>query len=152
MGRRRQPIPPLSGWARAYLALVGLRHALVGGTLFLYPSSYTGASFEVIRSILPLRVWGVLFLLVGVHALGVVVNRHELWARVVIVFSVAITAAWAASFVYAAFVHQLSAPTGPIIWTVLMAKDMVVATRPLRPSPFQPIIEELRAEGRIGDR
>lgn len=123
--------------ARAYIAIVGVRHVAVGLYALIWPLSFTGQSLDSVRSIAPVPVWGVMFLVIGGHALFVVVAGRELHTRLVLVASAAVTGAWATAFVLAGIQSRLSAPSIPIVWLALTGKDLVVAGMQLR----LPIVE-----------
>lgn len=127
--------------ARAYLIVVGLRHLGTGGFALFGAHLFQSHSFDTIETVLPLRAWGVLFLFIAVHAFLAVVFEHEWWARLVICSSAAITAMWAAGFMGAVFRGESLSPLGPIIWSSLTLKDLVIAAMPLR-SPFERLLSE----------
>lgn len=123
--------------ARAYLAVLSARHLGVGIYALARPETFTGTSFDSVRAVVPLRLWGVAFVVVGFHAALICAIGREMHARAVITASSALTGAWTAGFVLAAFQGQLDAPSVPIVWWALTAKDLVVAGMQLR----LPIVE-----------
>lgn len=127
--------------ARAYLAIMGIRHLAIGLFALFAPRQFQGKTFAVIEDVLPLQVWGVIFLFIGLHAGAALFLQHEWWARLTICASAMFTAMWAAGFLGAAQNGELFAPIAPIIWGSLTAKDLVVAAMPLR-SPFERLIEQ----------
>lgn len=140
--RPNRPLNQRMTWrARAYLIVVGLRHLGTGGFALFGAHLFQSHSFDTIETVLPLRAWGVVFLFIAVHAFLAVVFEHEWWARLVICSSAAITAMWAAGFMGAALQGESLSPLGPIIWSSLTLKDLVVAAMPLR-SPFERLVAE----------
>jgi hypothetical protein len=118
--------------ARAFLGILAFRHLGVGVLCLFAPHWFTSSSYDVIRRLLPLQVWGVLLVLVGLQAIGALSVRGETWARVVLIASASLTAAWAAGFIAAAFSRHLDAPPLPITWAALTGKDLIVSALPLR--------------------
>lgn len=117
----------MSWRARAYLLVLTLRHFGVGLIALTAQERFTSSSYESIRGILPLEVWGVLLVGVGLHAALAVAFDDETWARGVMVLSAAITAGWAVGFILAAVHGTLDAPPLPITWVAFTMKDLIVS-------------------------
>lgn len=117
---------------RAYLAIMAARHICVGAYALLAPDSFHGRNYGPVRDLLPLQMWGAVFLIVGLHGVIIVFFGRELHARAVLVASATITAAWAAGQIIAGVAGDLPAPSGPIVWSALVLKDLVVAGMQLR--------------------
>lgn len=128
----------MSWRARAYLLTLTLRHFGVGIVCLAASDRFTSSSYDSIRRIAPLEVWGVLLVAVGVHAALAVVFDNEMWARWVMVASAAITAGWACGFTLAWGQGSLDAPPLPITWTAFTLKDLIVSGMSLR-VPFEEV-------------
>lgn len=113
--------------ARAYLLVLTLRHFGVGLIALVAEEKFTSSSYDSIRAILPLEVWGALLTAVGIHAALAVVFDNETWARWVMVASAAMTGCWAAGFLLAGLRGQLDAPPLPITWAAFTLKDLIVS-------------------------
>lgn len=129
--------------ARRYLFVLGGRHAAVGALALFYTSTFQPSSFAPIQSVLPLKIWGVVFFAVGLNGLTIAALGRESHARVLLVLSAAITAMWAAGFYVSLQRGGLPAPISPIIWTALCAKDLSMVGIPLR-RPLVELPEERR--------
>ena len=83
--------------ARAYLLITAGQNALIGlSCLMLHDSvAFEGDAFRIVRSLLPMWVWGVLFLAGGVHLFTAALRGSELLARVGMPLSAVITSLWA---------------------------------------------------------
>ena len=129
--------------ARAYLLITAGQNALIGlSCLMLHDSvAFEGDAFRIVRSLLPMWVWGVLFLAGGVHLFTAALRGSELLARVGMPLSAVITSLWAMSFALAWHEGGVVSPVGAIIATSLTAKDLVICRQPMR-SPFEPLVKE----------
>lgn len=122
----------MSWRARAFLLVLASRHVLVGFFLLAAPERFTSSSFTVIRDVLPLPAWGMLLVLTGSQAVGATVAASEKWARLVLIASAGLTAAWCAGFTATGFQGTLDAPQLPIVWAALTSKDLILSAMPLR--------------------
>jgi len=118
--------------ARAYLAVIVVRHAGVGAFCVLAPRTFRASSFDTLKSLAPLQVWGAVLLVTGTMAALAVILNWEPWARVVLVASATVSGCWAAAFLMAGIRGQLAGPTAPILWAALVFKDLIVSGMPLR--------------------
>jgi hypothetical protein len=132
----------MSWRARALLLVLAARHIAVGALCLATAELFTSTSFTMIRRLLPLEVWGAITLVIGFQAIGAAWTGGERWARWVLVASSAITAAWTAGFVSAAFAGLLDAPSIPVTWAALVAKDLILSATPLR-TPLEDVVRRL---------
>lgn len=137
----------MSWRARAFLAILAGRHLLIGALCLAAPHLFRSTSFASLRQVMPLQVWGALLLVTGVQALGAAWTGGEWWARLVLVGSAGLTGAWAAGFVAAALAGQLDAPSLPITWASLTAKDLVISAMPLRTPLEDVLLRRMPADG-----
>jgi len=127
--------------ARAYLVIAAARHILVGAACIVLVADFDGDSFQVIRAVLPVWVWGVAFLVGGAHLTYAAIRGSEGHARVALSLSAISTSVWAAGFLLAYQEGGAVSPIGVIFATALTAKDLVICRQPMR-SPFEPIVRE----------
>lgn len=156
------PVPPerMTPRARAYLAILTVRHLLLGLTCTLAPQVFTAASYAKIKGALPVEprmtiaVWGVLFLGAAVLAAWAAVRGQEGEARWALLASVVSNAIWAAGFIaytvtefiaYREGRADLPNPTGAILWSALTLKDITMLRSPLR-NPFEPVMRRVMSE------
>lgn len=135
----------MTGRARVYLVIAALRHMLIGLCCVLVPETFQSSSFDPLRAILPLRVWGFAFLAAAFVCTVAAIRRSEHLARLGLIMSGTTSAVWATGFLLAWVSGDLSSPTGPIIWWAVTLKDFVVCSQPMR-SPFEPLVRAVRAE------
>lgn len=131
----------MSWRARAFLTIMAARHLAVGILCIYTADLFTSPSFETLRRVLPLEVWGALLVVTGLQAVGAAATGGELWARLVLIGSAALTAAWCAAFVAVAVTGDLDAPSLPITWAALTLKDLVVSAMPLR-TPLEDVVRK----------
>lgn len=142
----------MSARARAYLAIAGLRHLLVGMICVLIPGDFYSVSYQQLEKVLApapfaggIQAWGGLFIVAALILFAATLTQKESHARFALILSVVLTMMWAGGFV-AALVHgQLQGPLGPIPWFALAAKDLVVCAQPLR-APFEPLVQRFLKE------
>lgn len=137
----------MSWRARAFLSIMAARHLAVGLLCIFSADLFTSPSFDSLRRLLPLEVWGALLVVTGLQAVGAALSGGELWARLVLAGSSALTAAWCAAFVAAAATGHLDAPSLPITWAALTLKDLVVSAMPLR-TPLEDVVRR-RLDGAL---
>lgn len=133
--------------ARAYLAIAGVRHLLVGGFALFAPESFRSTSFLPIIEAAPLWFWAIFSLATGVACLTAGSVRSEPLARLGMAWSAVLTLLIGCGLLLAVFTQQLSSPTGPIIWLAVALKDFVVCAQPIR-SPFEGLTEQLARRNR----
>ncbi|NUP03547.1 MAG: hypothetical protein HOW59_37055 [Nonomuraea sp.] len=126
--------------ARWYLGIASVRHILVGGFALAAPESFRSTSFLPILSAAPLWLWGLIFL--GIACAYAAISKHEPTARLGMAWSATSTLLVGVGLLLAVFTHQLSSPTGPIVWLAIALKDFVVCAQPIR-SPFEGLAERL---------
>lgn len=88
-------------------------------------------SYKVIATILPLRVWGLVFVLVGLAQLAHHYQPGQPAWRLALIAGTAIAAAWASSFVFSALIGQLAGAGGPFLYGYLAATQAALAGSPL---------------------
>ncbi|WP_193613171.1 hypothetical protein [Nocardioides lijunqiniae] len=127
--------------ARGYLTVTALRHVAVGIVCLALPNDFKGDSYQIIIEVLPIGLWGLLFLAGGAHLGYAAVKGDERQARIGLSLSAVSTSLWAAGFFMAYFVGGIVTLIGGILWTALTLKDLVVCAQPMR-SPFERITRE----------
>jgi hypothetical protein len=137
------PVPPeMMSWrARAYLAVIAMRHFAVAWICVFSPVSFGGTTYEQVRGTMSLRVWGGVFSFIGVLAVVALWRGGEALARYCLVMSAVISSIWAAGLYVAWIQGDLSAKPLPILWTALVMIDLIVASEPLR-TPFEPLVRK----------
>lgn len=130
--------------ARAYLTVGSLRHLAIGVTGLTLADTYDGDAFAILFRIFSLEVWATIFLVGGLH-LAYAAGRGSVGhARVALIISASMTAAWAVGFGLAFHQGGVVSPLGCILFTALVLKDLVQCGQPLR-SPFEPIVRKYTA-------
>lgn len=139
--------------ARIFMSVVAVRNLALGVSLLAAQRQYgpPNVAFGVVRSAMPIPVWGVLMLLIGTAAAVSAARMSRPWATWAIALSATVSGTWfmclAVQFATAAQIPGGMSPMLPILWGSLTAKDLVIAFQPMR-SPFEPIIQRLlRDEG-----
>lgn len=143
MTRVLPAVPPdVMTWrARGYLGIAGARHFAVGAYVLTRPEDFSADAYQVIREILPMRAWGVLFLIGGLHIAYAALAARESHARTGLTFSAVASGCWAAGFLMGYYVGGVVTLLGFIVFTALTGKDLVVCAQPMR-SPFERIVRE----------
>lgn len=126
------------------MAVLGVRHILVGLYALLLPGLFSGPGFTEARNLLPwllpdhaLDVWGVAFILVGVVGAGAGLTRDAPAARAALGASIILTFFWIGTVV--ASILSGTGPQGIVgvtLWGALAAKDIIMLRNPLR-VPFE---------------
>ncbi|WP_345454879.1 hypothetical protein [Nocardioides marinquilinus] len=127
--------------ARAYLLITVVGHALIGTSALVLADRFTGPAYSVARAIMPIPVWGLLFLAGAGFLLNAAISRSEDRARVGMVVSVVLEAVLAAAFAMSFAEGGPTTPVGTIAFLVLMAKDLLMCGQPLI-TPFERLAEE----------
>lgn len=138
----KRPANEMTTRARWYLGVASTRHLLVGGFALLMPATYKSPSFGPLIDAAPLWFWGLVFIGAGVACGLASVLRHEGFARLGMGWSATSTLIVGSGLMIAIFTHDLSSPTGPIIWLAVAFKDFVVCAQPIR-SPFEGLAEQM---------
>lgn len=141
------PANDMTARARAYLAIAGTRHLLVGCFALFVPESFRSTSFLPILEAAPLTFWALFSLGAGVACTLAGATRSEPLARLGMAWSAVLTLLIGIGLLLAVFTQQLSSPTGPIIWLAVALKDFVVCAQPIR-SPFEGLTEQLARRNR----
>lgn len=146
----------LSPRARVYMGIAAVRHLLVGLFCFFRPGDFTSPSYNGVKGALPfvnpnhsLQAYGVFFILTALTCAWSVVSGREGAARAGLLFSVVTTGFWVGGFFAAALDHTLGGPTGPVVWTAIVAKDLTMLREPLR-NPFEPLVRRVIEQRRQG--
>ncbi len=137
----------MTGRARGYLTIAGVRHLLIGTVCLFYSDLFISPAFTQIKAVLPIPVWGLAFIAAAVICLTSAIRGTGSLARLGLIASAITTAVWAGGFVAAAIVdlragRQPSGPTGVIIYIAVAAKDLVVCRNPMR-SPFEDLAQRI---------
>lgn len=97
------------------------------GTTFGPDKWRTAEGYYVIRQFMPLKLWGIIFLAIGVSQLAAL-YWHE--RRLPLVLGAAVAATWAASFITAALIHKLTGAGGPGLWGLVAINQTILAGYP----------------------
>lgn len=127
--------------ARWYLAIASVRHLLTAVFAIFAPLTFKSPSFGPIIDAAPLWVWGLVFLGAGVALGAGAYLRSARIARLGLMWSATSTLMVGVGITAAVLSHDLSSPTGPIIWLAVAFKDFTVCADPLR-SPFEDWVEQ----------
>ena len=141
------PANDMTNRARAYLAIAGTRHLLVGGFALIVPGWFKSTAFLPIIEAAPLWFWGLFSIGAAVACLGSAATKSEPLARLGMAWSAVLTLIIGVGLLLSVFTGQSTSPTGPIIWLSVALKDFVVCAQPIR-SPFEGLTERLAAKNR----
>jgi hypothetical protein len=133
--------------ARWYLTIGCVRHLLTAGFAILAPLSFKSPSFGPIIDAAPLWVWGIIFLGAGIALGSGAYLKSARIARLGLMWSATSTLMVGVGILAAVLSHDLSSPTGPIIWLAVAFKDFTVCADPLR-SPFEDWVERQIADNK----
>lgn len=135
--------------ARAYLAVTALQNFLVGISCIALAdtNAFDGDAFRIVRGILDMSQWGIIFVLGGAHLMYAAVRGSELHARIAMPLSAVTLSLWAAGFALAWHQGGVVSPVGAVFATSLTVKDLIVCAQPLR-SPFEPLVQEYTGPSR----
>lgn len=137
----------MSARARTYLWIRAVMSGLLGGLIMFAPLAFVGDIYNTFLLLVPssvaptLVVWGVAFLLLSALLAWAASRGREGLARVALLSSTIVTAAWMASYVAAWIVAGMMAPASIIVWGGLVAIDLVMLRRPLT-TPFEDMFIE----------
>lgn len=120
--------------ARFYLTVAGFRHGALAASALLSPD------LPDVDLGLPIRWWGVVFLVGAAGLLWAAKEASETWARVALGVSAVVTSVWAAGFTAFWLTGQWS-PLPAILFLALTLKDLTIVGDPMR-SPFEPMLRE----------
>lgn len=133
--------------AQAYLAICAARHVAIGSTCVLIPGSYRSTAYDGIKQILPIRAWGVIFLVAAAWATAAAVTRRESPARIALQVSATASGCWTAGFIAASIVGLTSVPSSPVMWATVTLYDLTMLRQPLR-NPFENVVRKLAGDDR----
>lgn len=139
------PANDMTNRARAYLAIAGGRHLLVGGFALTVPEWFKSTAFLPIIEAAPLWFWGAFSVSIAIACIGAAATRSEPLARLGMGGSATLTLIIGVGLLMSVFTGQSTSPTGPIIWLAVALKDFVVCAQPIR-SPFEGLTERLAAK------
>lgn len=107
-------------------------HLGVGAAMLLgNPQRFTAPAYEPVLALLPVRVWGALFLTLGVGMLaGVYLPRRWYLLRWAAIVGVPAFAAWAAAFGIAWWTNPAVSPHGVLLFTALAMISLGAAAEP----------------------
>lgn len=119
----------MSSRLAAYVFVDALRNLIVGLFAAFAAHTFTSPVYSVlIISILPLPVWGVLYMTVGVVMLSALVAGRTRYIRYTMIASAVLLAIWGTLFAAGGFVGLLPSPLLPIVLYALVAKDLVIVS------------------------
>jgi hypothetical protein len=127
----------MTGRARAYLSVNGLRHLLIGVFIIVQPGQFSAGAFIPIVSVIrPLWIWGAAFVATAVVCGVAVWLRSRAWARSGLIASAGTTAVAAAGLWLGIINLWLEGRPATIftatILAALVAKDLIVCSQPMR--------------------
>jgi hypothetical protein len=130
----------MSTRAKIQLVLVSFfARALFGGFLILDHSAFDSDAYNTLKLLFPLTTWGWIFIGVGTVALVAALTESATLARIALVLSVSLTAAWASGFISAALVEEdVRNPTVLYLSLCVLLADLVLCSQPLR-TPFEAV-------------
>jgi hypothetical protein len=137
--------------ARVFMAVVATRNIVVGLSLLLAQKQYgePNLAFGVVRAVMPIPVWGIAMVAIGILAGCSAAALLRPWATWAIALSATISGTWcmclSIQFVQVLQVAGGLSPMLPVLWGALTAKDLVIAWQPMR-SPFEPVIRRLLSD------
>lgn len=137
--------------ARAYLAITAIQNGLLAYCCIAIPGTFRSSSFMPIISVAPLWVWGLMFCGSSAFSIAAAIAQRATLARIAMSWSAVAMGLVATGLVIAMINGMLTAPTGPIVWTALAAKDFVVCAQPMR-SPFEALAQRLGSSDRRRQR
>lgn len=132
----------MSARAQAYLWIRATMSGLLGALIMFAPLAFVGDIYQTFLLLVPnsvaptLVVWGVAFLALTALLIWAAARGREGLARIALLSSTIVTAAWMASYVAAWVVAGMMAPASIIVWGGLVAIDLVMLRRPLT-IPFE---------------
>lgn len=135
----------LSLRARAYLWSYTLANLAMGVTLVTMPASFQSQSFDAVRAVCPLWVWGMIYLCVAVVTFWGAYRGTERPARLGLLANLITTGGFFAAFVVASVQNTSSSPSGPIAWGLLAVINLIMLANPLR-TPFEDLVKEMTEE------
>lgn len=135
----------LSLRARAYLWSYTIANVLMGLALILRPATFQSQSFDALRSLWPLPVWGIIFLLVAAVTCFGAYQGTERPARAALLANLVTTGGFFAGFTAAMFANISSSPSGPVAWGLLTVLNLIMLSNPLR-TPFEDLVKEITEE------
>ncbi|MEW1959761.1 hypothetical protein [Kineococcus sp. NPDC059986] len=133
--------------AQLYLIATGAANLTLAVFLFFRPGDFTSTSYDSIKLVASLPVWGVGLALVGLVCLAGAILKREGLARLGAALAALAAGSWAFGFVAAAFIGSLMGPSGPVSWTLLTIFHLLQCRSPLR-LPLEPILRRLAANRR----
>lgn len=138
---------PMTVRARLYLASTAATHWGMALALFLFPGRFGSESFEVVREISNgvIQLWAIGFVIVSILATLATLSGSEFTARMALTISAMLMGFWAAAFVLSAYFGFEVGPSAYILWSSLVAKDLIVGYYPLT-APLEPLLRRVRGE------
>lgn len=133
--------------AQVYLAICFARHLGIGAGCVFTASRYSSPVYSAIKDVLPISVWGGLFLITAAACAVAAMTRLETPARIALLMSAVLSACWAWGFITAAYQGHTSVPTSPIAWVSLALYDLTMLRQPLR-NPFESMTRRLLGDDR----
>lgn len=135
--------------ARAYLIVTAIQNVLIGISCIVLADTeaFDGDAFQIVKHILSMPAWGLVFIAGGAHLMYAAIKGSELHARIAMPLSAVTISLWAMGFALAWQAGGVVSPVGAIFATSLTVKDLIVCAHPLR-SPFEPLVQEYAGPSR----
>lgn len=135
----------LSLRARAYLWSYTVANILLGVFLLFTPELFQSQSFDALRAVFALPVWGAIYLVVAVVTFVGAYKGTEKPARAALLANLVTTGGFFAGFTAAMIENTSSSPSGPIAWGLLTILNLIMLSNPLR-TPFEDLVKEITEE------
>jgi hypothetical protein len=113
---------------RVWLTVIAVRQAIIA-LLFLRDSGRyeVGQSFIVVADIVPIVVWGVVFLAASLPAFVGIATGRPIWGRWAIIISLMLSAYWTVALLGAQIEARATSWLFASVWGALTAKDAILA-------------------------
>lgn len=135
----------LSLRARAYLWSYTIANLAMGLLLVFVPLAFESQSFDALRALFPLPVWGAIYLGVALITCYGAYRGTERPARAALLANLVTTGGFFAGFTAAMIDNTSSSPSGPIAWGLLTVLNLIMLSNPLR-TPFEDLVKEITEE------
>jgi hypothetical protein len=133
--------------ARLYLFATAAANLLLAYFLIVRPGDFTSSSFDSIKLVASLPVWGLGLFVVGLACALGGATRREGVARLGAALAALAAGSWSFGFVGAWVIGSLQGPSGPVAWTLVTIFHLLQCRSPLR-MPLEPILRRLAASRR----
>lgn len=114
---------------RLYLLLM-LSHTIEGLLTIYYSQRFNSPAFNTIKSLAPIRAWGVLAIVAGIHiAVGILLKRTRFY-RAGAALCFVYNSMFALSFMYSFYLGTLMSPSAVIKWVAFSIGCLIILREP----------------------